>query len=73
MTARGNLDQLVPKEIRILKHILTLEDPEEQMSALEDAFKPDEYSKGAVGSLNGDSLYTYDFFLIVCHSLILYK
>lgn len=76
MTARGNLDKVVPKEIRILKHILTLEDPAEQMSALEDAFSPGESSRGAGGGVNGDSLYTYDLLLIsliVCHSLILYK
>lgn len=30
----------MPKEIRILKYLLTIEDPEEQLSALRDAFIP---------------------------------
>ncbi|XP_008807310.1 uncharacterized protein At4g37920 [Phoenix dactylifera] len=39
-TAVGNLQRLMPKEIRILKYLLTIEDPEEQLSALKDAFTP---------------------------------
>ncbi|KAL3504676.1 hypothetical protein ACH5RR_034517 [Cinchona calisaya] len=54
MTARGNLQRLVPKEIRILKYLLTIEDPEERMSALKDAFTPGEELEGK----DVDSLYT---------------
>ena len=36
----GNLQRLVPKEVRILRHIISLEDPNEQMSALSAAFSP---------------------------------
>lgn len=39
-TAVGNLQRLMPKEIRILKYLLTIEDPEERWSALRDAFIP---------------------------------
>ncbi|PIN03831.1 hypothetical protein CDL12_23648 [Handroanthus impetiginosus] len=39
-TAAGNLQRLVPKEIRILKYLLTIEDPLERMTALTDAFTP---------------------------------
>ncbi|MCO5596556.1 hypothetical protein L7F22_050621 [Adiantum nelumboides] len=40
MIARGNMQRLVPKEVRILRHVLTLEDPKEQFAALTDAFSP---------------------------------
>ncbi|KZV54915.1 hypothetical protein F511_31984 [Dorcoceras hygrometricum] len=53
-TARGNLQRLMPKEIRILKYLLTIEDPEERMSALKDAFAPGEELEGN----DVDSLYT---------------
>ncbi|KAL0352344.1 UNVERIFIED_CONTAM: hypothetical protein Scaly_1623100 [Sesamum calycinum] len=53
-TARGNLQRLMPKEIRILKYLLTIEDPEERMSALKDAFTPGEELEGQ----DIDSLYT---------------
>lgn len=45
-TARGNLQRLMPKEIRILKYLLTIEDPEEKMSALKDAFTPGDEIEG---------------------------
>lgn len=54
MTARGNLQRLVPKEIRIVKYLLTIEDPEERMSALKDAFTPGEELEGK----DVDCLYT---------------
>ncbi|CAA7395837.1 unnamed protein product [Spirodela intermedia] len=54
MTARGNLQRLVPKEIRILKYLLTIEDPEEQNSALRDAFTPGDELEGK----DMDALYT---------------
>ncbi|KAL2231974.1 UNVERIFIED_CONTAM: hypothetical protein Sindi_1377400 [Sesamum indicum] len=53
-TARGNLQRLMPKEIRILKYLLTIEDPEERMSALKDAFTPGEELEGQ----DIDCLYT---------------
>ncbi|XP_073282471.1 uncharacterized protein At4g37920-like [Primulina huaijiensis] len=53
-TARGNLQRLMPKEIRILKYLLTIQDPEERMSALKDAFTPGEEVEGN----DVDSLYT---------------
>ncbi|KAK4761779.1 hypothetical protein SAY87_029663 [Trapa incisa] len=46
MTARGNLQRLMPKEIRILKYLLMIEDPEERDSALRDAFTPGEELQG---------------------------
>ncbi|PKA56616.1 Uncharacterized protein AXF42_Ash012746 [Apostasia shenzhenica] len=39
-TAVGNMQRLMPKEIRILKYLLTIEDPELQLSSLIDAFTP---------------------------------
>lgn len=56
-TARGNLQRLMPKEIRILKYLLTIEDPEEKMSALKDAFTPGDEIEGK----DVDCLYTYVF------------
>ncbi|KAI3465071.1 hypothetical protein Pfo_021734 [Paulownia fortunei] len=53
-TARGNLQRLMPKEIRILKYLLTIEDPEERMSELNDAFTPGEELEG----MDVDCLYT---------------
>ncbi|RXH90864.1 hypothetical protein DVH24_006809 [Malus domestica] len=46
VTARGNLQRLMPKEIRILKYLLTIEDPEERLAALHDAFTPGEELEG---------------------------
>lgn len=57
MTARGNLQRLMPKEIRILKYLLTIEDPDEQLCALKDAFTPGTELEGK----DVDSLYTYVF------------
>lgn len=53
-TAVGNLQRLMPKEIRILKYLLTIEDPEEQMCALKDAFTPGQELEGK----DVDCLYT---------------
>lgn len=55
MTARGNLQRLMPKEIRILKYLLTVKDPDEQLCALKDAFTPGEELQGK----DVDCLYTY--------------
>ncbi|KAL1223724.1 hypothetical protein V5N11_029771 [Cardamine amara subsp. amara] len=54
VTARGNLQRLMPKEVRILKYLLSIEDPAEQMSALQDAFTPGEELEGT----DVDYLYT---------------
>ncbi|XP_070028313.1 uncharacterized protein At4g37920-like [Nicotiana sylvestris] len=54
MTARGNLQRLMPKEIRILKYLLTIEDPEERLCTLKDAFTTGEELEGK----DVDCLYT---------------
>ncbi|XP_038884061.1 uncharacterized protein At4g37920 isoform X2 [Benincasa hispida] len=54
VTASGNLQRLMPKEIRILKYLLTIKDPEEKLSALKDAFTPGEELEGQ----DVDCLYT---------------
>lgn len=61
MTARSNLQRLMPKEIRILKYLLTIEDPEECMSALRDAFTPGDEIEGK----DVDCLYTYVFWTFI--------
>ncbi|KAI4308301.1 hypothetical protein L6164_031389 [Bauhinia variegata] len=45
-TSMGNLQRLVPKEVRIIKYLIRIEDPEEQLSALQDAFTPGEELEG---------------------------
>ncbi|XP_010544289.1 PREDICTED: uncharacterized protein At4g37920, chloroplastic isoform X2 [Tarenaya hassleriana] len=52
--ARENLQKQMPKEVRILKYLLMIEDPEERMSALKDAFTPGEELEG----IDVDLLYT---------------
>lgn len=54
-TASGNLQRLMPKEIRILKYLLTIKDPEEQLCRLNDAFTPGDELEGQ----DVDCLYTY--------------
>lgn len=54
-TAVGNLQRNVPKDIRILKYLLTIEDPEECLCALNDAFTQGEGLEGK----DVDSLCTY--------------
>ncbi|XVF36801.1 hypothetical protein REPUB_Repub19eG0089600 [Reevesia pubescens] len=54
MTARGNLQRLLPKEIRIVKYLFTIEDPEVRLCALNHAFKPGEELEGKYV----DNLYT---------------
>ncbi|XP_027930268.1 uncharacterized protein At4g37920 [Vigna unguiculata] len=53
-TAVGNLQKLVPKEVRIVKYLIQIDDPEEQLSALKDAFTPGEELEGK----DVDNLYT---------------
>ncbi|XP_010231880.1 uncharacterized protein At4g37920 [Brachypodium distachyon] len=54
MTAVANLQRQMPKDIRILKHLIMIEDPEERLSALNDAFTPGPELQGE----NVDTLYT---------------
>ncbi|CAH1454080.1 unnamed protein product [Lactuca virosa] len=54
MTARGNLQRLMPKEVRIVKYLLTIEDPERLLCALNDAFTPGDELEGQ----DFDNLYT---------------
>ncbi|KAL6877610.1 hypothetical protein ACP4OV_012825 [Aristida adscensionis] len=54
MTAVANLQRQMPKDIRILKHLILIEDPEERLSALNDAFTPGPELQGD----NVDTLYT---------------
>ncbi|RLM80519.1 uncharacterized protein C2845_PM12G12200 [Panicum miliaceum] len=54
MTAVANLQRQMPKDIRILKHLIMIEDPEERLSALNDAFTPGPELLGD----NVDTLYT---------------
>ncbi|CAI8590437.1 unnamed protein product [Vicia faba] len=53
-TTVANLQRQVPKEIRIVKYVIRIEDPEEQLSALNDAFTPGDELEGT----HVDSLYT---------------
>nr|GME04804.1 uncharacterized protein At4g37920, chloroplastic [Ipomoea batatas] len=52
--AVGSMQSLMPKEIRILKYLLTIEDPDECMHALKDAFTPG----GEIEGKDVDLLYT---------------
>ncbi|XP_031273045.1 uncharacterized protein At4g37920 isoform X2 [Pistacia vera] len=54
LTARGNLQRNMPKEVRILKYLLTIEDPAERLCTLKDAFTPGEEIEGK----DVDNLYT---------------
>jgi hypothetical protein len=54
MTAVANLQRQMPRDIRILKHLIMIEDPEERVSALNDAFTPGPELQGE----NVDTLYT---------------
>ncbi|CAA0831627.1 Unknown protein [Striga hermonthica] len=53
-TAVRNTQMRVPKDVRILKYLLTIENPERLMSALNDAFTPGEEFQGT----HVDTLYT---------------
>ncbi|KAM1729207.1 hypothetical protein ACFX12_019634 [Malus domestica] len=54
VTARGNLQRFMPKEIRILKCLLTIEDTEELLAALHDLSTPGEELEGT----DVDNLFT---------------
>lgn len=57
---RDSLQRQLPKEIRILKYILMLEDPEEQIGALREAFTQDSIITNVeeLETEGGDILYT---------------
>lgn len=46
MQARGNLQRLIPTEVRIIRHLITLEDPREQFASLVAAFSPGDDQQG---------------------------
>ncbi|XP_038716987.1 uncharacterized protein At4g37920-like [Tripterygium wilfordii] len=54
MATRNNLQKQMPKEMRIIKYLLTIEDPEERLHSLKDAFTPGEELEGE----DFDCLYT---------------
>ncbi|GBG69060.1 hypothetical protein CBR_g3758 [Chara braunii] len=54
MQARGNLQRNLPTEVRILRHLLSLEDPRERMAAMTEAFSPGDELQGE----KVDMLYT---------------
>ena len=35
---RGNMSRLVPKEVRILRHLLSINDPQERSAEMKNAF-----------------------------------
>ncbi|CAJ2658049.1 hypothetical protein L195_g009113 [Trifolium pratense] len=53
-TTVANLQRNIPKDVRIVKYLIQIEDPEEQLSALKDAFTPGVELEGP----DVDSLYT---------------
>lgn len=55
MNARGNMQRLVPVEVRIMRHLLTIEDPREQRAEMANAFSAGDEVEGQ----NEDSLFTY--------------
>jgi hypothetical protein len=44
LVARGHLQRLIPKEVRMLQHILSIEDPTQRFAALSESFAPSEES-----------------------------
>ncbi|BBN14703.1 hypothetical protein MPTK1_6g13740 [Marchantia polymorpha subsp. ruderalis] len=52
--ARGNMQRLVPSEVRIIRHLLAIPDPRERFAAMTDAFSPGDELEGK----NKDTLYT---------------
>lgn len=63
-TSVANLQRNVPKDIRILKYLLTIEDREEWLCALNDAFTQGEELEGK----DVDSLYTYVYELFLFYA-----
>ncbi|KAF3795880.1 Uncharacterized protein EJ110_NYTH02990 [Nymphaea thermarum] len=52
-TTKSSLKSIVPKEIKLLKYLLNITDPEERFSALATAFSPgDEHEAKVIGSLH---------------------
>jgi len=52
--ARGNMSRLVPKEVRIIRHLLAIEDPRERFEEMTNAFSPGDELEGK----DVDALYT---------------
>jgi len=57
MRAKANMGAMLPPEIRILRHVLTIEDPRERIQALSDAFTPGDTTE-AFSQGDTDVLYT---------------
>ncbi|GAB2290392.1 hypothetical protein Dimus_024670 [Dionaea muscipula] len=55
-----SVERQLPKEVRILKSLLAINDPEEKLSGLKDAFTPGDEVEGE----EVDMLYTYAFLLL---------
>lgn len=47
-----SIEKMIPKDIRILKHLLMLKDPRERLAALNDVFTPLEYETDEVEYLS---------------------
>lgn len=56
--ARGNMARLVPKEVRILRHLLSIDDAQERSAEMRNAFTPGLEFEGK----DVDELYTYEYF-----------
>ena len=52
----SNLRMLVPKEVRILRHVIAVEDPRERLAALTEAFSPGDELQ--VQNADSDLLFT---------------
>lgn len=52
--ARANIAKSVPKEIRIIRHLLSIEDPRERFEEMTNAFSPGDELEGK----DEDGLYT---------------
>ncbi|XP_078177171.1 uncharacterized protein At4g37920 [Carex rostrata] len=52
LTGLDSIEKMIPKDIRILKHLLMLKDPRERLAALNDVFTPLEYETDEVEYLS---------------------
>lgn len=65
---KSSLRSITPKEIKLLKHLLNIIDPEERFSALATAFTPgDEHE-----AKDPNALYTWEIFPLVHSNLYLF-
>jgi hypothetical protein len=58
---KSSLRSIVPKEIKLLKHLLNITDPEERFSALATAFCPGDDNEAK----DPKAIYTYESSLLV--------